>query len=35
VGSSRLLNGYDFVSEVQYANDGDGLDTDPPTPATG
>jgi serine protease len=32
VGSSRLLNGYDFVSEVEYANDGDGLDSDATDP---
>lgn len=25
----RLLAGYDFVSEVEYANDGNGRDTDP------
>jgi len=32
VGSSRLLSGYDFVSEVEYANDGDGLDSDATDP---
>ncbi|MEO8153357.1 MAG: S8 family peptidase [Rhizobacter sp.] len=28
----RLLPGYDFVSEVKYANDGGGRDTDPSDP---
>jgi serine protease len=32
VGTSRLLNGFDFVSEVEYANDGNGLDADPTDP---
>ena len=32
VGTSRLLAGYDFVSEVEYANDGSGLDPDPTDP---
>jgi serine protease len=32
VGTSRLLPGYDFVSEVEYANDGNGLDADPTDP---
>jgi serine protease len=32
VGTSRLLPGYDFVSEAQYANDGNGLDADPTDP---
>jgi serine protease len=32
VGTSRLLPGYDFVSEVEYANDGSGLDPDPTDP---
>jgi serine protease len=29
---SRLLPGYDFVSEVDFANDGDGRDSDPSDP---
>lgn len=28
----RLLPGYDFVSEVDYAGDGDGVDSDPSDP---
>jgi serine protease len=28
----KLLAGYDFVSEVEYANDGDGRDADPSDP---
>jgi serine protease len=32
VGTARLLGGYDFVSEVEYANDGNGLDPDPTDP---
>jgi len=28
----RLLNGHDFVSEIEYANDGDGRDTDASDP---
>ena len=30
--SGRLLPGYDFVSEAQYARDGNGLDSDPTDP---
>lgn len=30
--AGRLLPGYDFVSEVEYANDGDGRDEDPSDP---
>jgi serine protease len=30
--AGRLLPGYDFVSEVEYANDGDGRDADPSDP---
>ncbi|MGY4827262.1 S8 family serine peptidase [Sphaerotilaceae bacterium SBD11-9] len=30
--NGRLLPGYDFVSEVEYANDGDGRDADPSDP---
>ena len=32
LSSSRILPGRDFVSEVDYANDGDGWDTDPSDP---
>ena len=28
----RVLPGYDFVSDVDYANDGDGRDADPSDP---
>ncbi|MBX3655969.1 MAG: S8 family peptidase [Ramlibacter sp.] len=30
--AGKLLPGYDFVSEVEYANDGDGRDADPSDP---
>jgi serine protease len=30
--AGRLLPGYDFVSEVEYGNDGDGRDADPSDP---
>lgn len=30
--AGRLLAGYDFASEVEYANDGDGRDADPSDP---
>ncbi|KQP49345.1 hypothetical protein ASF44_01690 [Pseudorhodoferax sp. Leaf274] len=30
--TGRLLPGYDFVSEVEFANDGDGRDADPSDP---
>jgi serine protease len=30
--SGRLLSGYDFVSELEYANDGNGRDSDPSDP---
>lgn len=30
--AGRLLAGYDFVSELEYANDGDGRDADPSDP---
>jgi serine protease len=30
--TGRLVAGYDFVSEVEYANDGDGRDADPSDP---
>ncbi len=30
--AGRLLPGYDFASEVEYANDGDGRDADPSDP---
>jgi serine protease len=30
--ANRLLPGYDFVSEIEYANDGNGLDDDPTDP---
>ena len=30
--NSRLLPGYDFVSDLIYANDGDGVDPDPADP---
>ncbi|MGC3984572.1 MAG: S8 family serine peptidase [Pseudorhodoferax sp.] len=30
--AGRLLAGYDFVSEVEFANDGDGRDADPSDP---
>ncbi len=30
--SGRVLPGYDFVSEVEYANDGNGRDSDPSDP---
>ena len=32
LSSSRILPGRDFVSEVDYANDGDGWDADPSDP---
>jgi serine protease len=31
-GTSRLLPGYDFVSEVEYAGDGNSVDPDPTDP---
>lgn len=30
--ASRLLSGYDFVSDTTYSNDGNGLDADPTDP---
>lgn len=30
--SGRVINGHDFVSELEYANDGDGRDTDASDP---
>ncbi len=33
--SSRLIGGYDFVSDLQNSNDGDGIDSDPNDPGDG
>jgi len=34
-GNKRILPGFDFISDVRTAKDGDGIDNDPTDPGTG